>query len=599
MTKREFKAESKRLMDLMVNSIYTNKDIFLRELLSNASDALDKRYYKVLEDDSIPFDREDYYITVNANKDARTLTISDTGVGMDAEELEENLGTIAKSGTYEFKNLMKEREPSAQVIGQFGVGFYSAFMVAEEVEVISHSMESGVAWHWISRGSEGYEIKEGQHPEIGTTIILHLKEDDEEESYSRYLESGVLEDLIVKYSNYLRHPIYLGAAEDRRQVNSMVPIWKKNKNELSDEDYEQFYLDQHYGFDKPLDYLHIQAEGAVSYRGILFLPSKTPFDYYSKEYKKGLQLYSNGVLIMDRCETLLPDYFSFVKGVIDSEDVNLNISREVLQHDRQLRIIAGNVEKKIVSFLKKLMEQNREKYETFFKEFGPSIKMGIYESFGLKKDSLGDLLLFPSSDGSLTSLEEYLNSKPEHQEFIYYATGSDKEQIEKLPQIRFMQEKGFSILYLTSSIDEFVLLAMANYKGIPFRNISEETPEEEEDDNVPFLEKMKELLPDEVVAVKTSVHLGDDPVCLRSRGEISIEMERTFLHQPGPEHIVAQKVLEINKNHKIYNLLENAKEEDLKKLTDLLYNQARLIEGLPIADPVEHTRNIMNLLLEK
>lgn len=602
MEKKEFRAESKKLMNLMINSIYTNKEIFLRELLSNASDALDKAYYLSLEDSSIKFNKDDYYIEVKPDKENRTLTISDTGIGMNSEEMEENLGTIAKSGTLDFKKLLKEKEQPSEIIGQFGVGFYSAFMVAKKVKVHSRKLGEESGYIWESEGPDGYRIYEEDKKEHGTDIILYLKDDSDDEDYSKYLDEFHLEELIQRYSNYLRYPIYLLGEEEKKQVNSMVPIWKKNKNELTDEDYKNFYFDQHYGFDEPLDHIHISAEGLISYRGILFIPSSPPMDYYSKEYKKGLQLYSNGVLIMDKYEDLLPDFFGFVKGVIDSEDLSLNISRETLQQDRQLRAMAKNLESKIASHLKKMEERDREKYKKFYKAFGSSLKLGIYESFGQKKDVLQDLLLFHSSAGDEpVTLQEYEDRMKEDQDAIYYATGNTVEQIKKLPQGGFVKEKGYEYLYLTEAIDEFVLKAMKNYHDLPFKNISDELSEGEEKnvEEEDLFKKMKDFLPPEVVEVRGTSHLEDDPVCLRSRGEISIEMERTFLTQPGTQNITAQKVLEINKNHPIYQALKEIDDEELlKKYTDLLYEQARLIEGLPIKDPVEHTKNIMNLVLK-
>ncbi|MDO5713599.1 MAG: molecular chaperone HtpG [Tissierellia bacterium] len=606
MTKREFQAESKRLMELMIHSIYSNKDIFIRELLSNSSDALDKAYYLSLEDSTIPFNRNDYYIKVIPNKEQRTITILDTGIGMNAQELEDHLGIIAKSGNNEFKTALKQKKRPSEIIGEFGVGFYSSFMVAKKVSVHSRKLGEEIGHIWISQGPDGYEVHEKKRDLPGTTITLHLMEDTENEKFSRYLELPLLKQLIVHFSNYLRYPIYLpeiGKEDSWEQVNSMVPLWKKNKLKLTEEDYENFYVEQQYGYDKPLDYIHIFVEGLISYRGILFIPSKPPIDYYSKDYKKGLQLYSNGVMILDSVEELLPDYFGFIKGVIDSEDFSLNISREMLQQNQELKTIAKNIETKIIQHLLKMQKCHRSKYETFYQAFGPSIKMGIYESFGGKKHKLADLLLFKTSnqDGCV-SLKEYVERMKKDQDFIYYATGHDVEQIEKLPQGTFVKKKGYEFLYLTDPIDEFILKAMESYDTYPFKNISQELPEREEEDQVEttLFQKMKAFLPHEVVEVRGSSYLEDDPVCIRSRGDISIEMERTFLTQPGTENIIAQKILEINKNHPIYQTLISFTEDEgmLEKYTNLLYTQARLIEGLPIADPVNHTRNIINLLLK-
>ncbi|MDO5649530.1 MAG: molecular chaperone HtpG [Gallicola sp.] len=623
MTQREFKTESKKLMDLMINSIYTNKEIFLRELISNASDAIDKLYYKTLSDDNLEFNKEDYFIEIKIDKENRTLTISDTGIGMDEKDLEENLGTIAKSGTQEFKEELKASDEVSEIIGQFGVGFYASFMTAKKVTVLTKKFGSNKAYKWESEGVEGYRITEASKETAGTDIILELKNNTEEENYDEYLEEYTLRNLVERYSNYIRYPIKMLATKSRNTaqegeepkyeeyqelevLNSMTPIWKKNKSDLTEEDYNNFYLDQHYGFDKPLTHLHISAEGTVSYRAILYIPRQTPFDYYSKDYEKGLQLYSNGVLIMDKCEALLPDYYSFVKGVVDSEDLSLNISRETLQHNRQLLTIAKNIENKITQELKKMQKDRPEDYEAFYSAFGNQIKLGIYESYGMKKDPLQDLLVFYSSqkEKSIT-LKEYADNMKEDQKYIYYATGSSIEQIEKLPQGSALKEKDMEILYLTESIDEFVLKVLQKYDEKEFKSISsedlglkEETKEEEK--NEVLFESMKDILGEEVVEVRTSQRLEEDPVCLVSRGDISIEMEKAFLNQPNSMGMTAQKVLEINPNHPIYKKLKESqsenKEEELKLYTELLYNQARLIEGLPIEDPVAYTNSIWKLI---
>ncbi len=623
MTQREFKTESKKLMDLMINSIYTNKEIFLRELISNASDAIDKLYYKTLSDDNLEFKKEDYFIEIKADKENRTLTISDTGIGMDEKDLEENLGTIAKSGTQEFKEELKASDEVSEIIGQFGVGFYASFMIAKKVTVLTKKFGSDKAYKWESEGVEGYTITEATKETAGTDIILELKDNTEEENYDEYLEEYTLRNLVERYSNYIRYPIKMLATKSRNTVeegedpkyeeyqelevlNSMTPIWKKNKSDLTEEDYNNFYLDQHYGFDKPLTHLHISAEGTVSYRAILYIPGQTPFDYYSKDYEKGLQLYSNGVLIMDKCEALLPDYYSFVKGVVDSEDLSLNISRETLQHNRQLLTIAKNIENKITQELKKMQKDRPEDYEAFYSAFGNQIKLGIYESYGMKKDPLQDLLVFYSSQKEKSvTLKEYVENMKDDQKYIYYATGSSIEQIEKLPQGSALKEKDMEILYLTESIDEFVLKVLQKYDEKEFKSISsedlglkEETKEEEK--NEELFESMKEILGEEVVEVRTSHRLEEDPVCLVSRGDISIEMEKAFLNQPNSMGMTAQKVLEINPNHPIYKKLKESqseqKEEELKLYTELLYNQARLIEGLPIEDPVAYANSIWKLI---
>lgn len=623
MTQREFKTESKKLMDLMINSIYTNKEIFLRELISNASDAIDKLYYKTLSDDNLKFNKEDYFIEIKADKENRTLTISDTGIGMDENDLEENLGTIAKSGTQDFREELKKSDKSAEIIGQFGVGFYASFMVAKKVTVITKKFDSDKAFKWESEGVEGYSISETTKDSVGTDIILELKDNTEEENYDSYLEEYSLKNLVERYSNYIRYPIKMMVTKSRNTasegeepnyeeyqesevLNSMTPIWKKNKKDLTDEDYNNFYLDQHYGFDKPLSHLHISAEGTVSYRAILYIPGQTPFDYYSKDYEKGLQLYSNGVLIMDKCEALLPDYYSFVKGVVDSEDLSLNISRETLQHNRQLLTIAKNIENKITQELKKMQEERPEDYETFYQAFGNQLKLGIYESYGMKKDPLQDLLVFYSSKrDSRVTLKEYADSMKEDQEYIYYAAGTSIEQIEKLPQGSALKDKDIEILYLTESIDEFVLKVLQKYEDKEFKSISSEDlgldgDTSKEEQNEDLFESMKDILGDEVVEVRTSKRLEEDPVCLVSRGDISIEMEKALLNQPNSMGMTAQKVLEINPNHPIYEKLKKSQaeknEEDLKLYTELLYNQARLIEGLPIEDPVAYTNSIWKLM---
>lgn len=622
MTQREFKTESKKLMDLMINSIYTNREIFLRELISNASDAIDKLYYKALSDENLEFNKEDYYIEIKADKENRTLTVSDTGIGMNEKELEENLGTIARSGTQEFKEKLKEQDEVSEIIGQFGVGFYASFMAAKKVTVITKKFGEEKAYQWESEGVEGYSITETEKESVGTDIILEIKDNTEEDHYDSYLEEYTLKNLVERYSNYIRYPIKMLVSKSRNTaeegedpkyeeyqemevLNSMTPIWKKNKKDLSEEDYNQFYIDQHYGFDTPLSHLHISAEGTVSYKAILYIPGQTPFDYYSKDYEKGLQLYSNGVLIMDKCEALLPDYYSFVKGVVDSEDLSLNISRETLQHNRQLLTIAKNIESKITQELKKMQKENPEDYQAFYAAFGNQIKLGLYESYGMKKDPLQDLLIFYSSKKeSQITLKEYVDTMKADQEYIYYATGASIEQIEKLPQGSALKDKDIEILYLTESIDEFVLKVLQKYEEKEFKSISsedlgldKETKKEEKDTDL--FESMKEILGDEVVEVRASQRLEEDPVCLVSRGDISIDMEKAFLNQPNSMGMTAQKILEINPNHPVFEKLKNSQkenQEEMKLYTELLYNQARLIEGLPIDDPVAYSNSIWKLL---
>lgn len=621
---KEFKAESKRLLEMMINSIYSQREVFLRELISNASDAIDKIYYKALTDDTINFEKDNYFIKITADKEKRTLTISDTGIGMTKEELESNLGTIAKSGSLAFK-MENDSKDGHDIIGQFGVGFYAAFMVADEVTVITKSLNSDTAYKWISKGADGYTIEETEKSAIGTDIILTIKENTEEDQYDEYLEEYRLKSIIKKYSDFIRYPIKMevtssklkeGTENEYEEVreeqilNSMVPIWRKNKNELTDEDYQNFYEEKRYGYDKPLKHIHVSVDGAIRYNAILYIPEKTPFDYYSKEYEKGLELYSNGVLIMEKCGDLLPDYFSFVKGMVDSEDLSLNISREMLQHDRQLKRIEKNLTKKIKSQLLSLLKDEREKYKSFYESFGRQIKFGVYNDFGMNKEMLQDLLLFYSSkEKKLVSLDEYVERMPEDQKFIYYASGDSIERIDKLPQTELVSDKGYEILYLTDDIDEFAIKMIANYKEKEFKSVSsgdlglnqEEEKEEKEatEENKALFDYMKDILSDKVKGVKVSTRLKSHPVCLTAEGEVSIEMEKVLSMMPDNQNIKADKVLEINKNHEIFQALREAFENDKDKValyTNLLYNQALLIEGLSIEDPVEFTNNICKLM---
>jgi molecular chaperone HtpG len=621
---KEFKAESKRLLEMMINSIYSQREVFLRELISNASDAIDKIYYKALTDDTINFEKDNYFIKITADKEKRTLTISDTGIGMTKEELESNLGTIAKSGSLAFKK-ENDSKDGHDIIGQFGVGFYAAFMVADEVTVITKSLNSDTAYKWISKGADGYTIEETEKSAIGTDIILTIKENTEEDQYDEYLEEYRLKSIIKKYSDFIRYPIKMevtssklkeGTENEYEEVreeqilNSMVPIWRKNKNELTDEDYQNFYEEKRYGYDKPLKHIHVSVDGAIRYNAILYIPEKTPFDYYSKEYEKGLELYSNGVLIMEKCGDLLPEYFSFVKGMVDSEDLSLNISREMLQHDRQLKRIEKNLTKKIKSQLLSLLKDEREKYESFYESFGRQIKFGVYNDFGMNKEMLQDLLLFYSSkEKKLVSLDEYVERMPEDQKFIYYASGDSIERIDKLPQTELVSDKGYEILYLTDDIDEFAIKMIANYKEKEFKSVSsgdlglnqEEEKEEKEatEENKALFDYMKDILSDKVKGVKVSTRLKSHPVCLTAEGEVSIEMEKVLSMMPDNQNIKADKVLEINKNHEIFQALREAFENDKDKValyTNLLYNQALLIEGLSIEDPVEFTNNICKLM---
>ncbi len=626
MEKKQFQAESKRLLDLMINSIYSQKEVFLRELISNASDAIDKIYYKTLTDDSLTFNREDYYIKVVPNKENNTLTIFDTGIGMTQEELEENLGTIARSGSLAFK-AENEMEEDFDIIGQFGVGFYAAFMVADKVTVVSKAFGSDQAYKWESEGAEGYTIQPAEKAEVGTEITLTLKADTEEEKFSDFLEEFRLQEIIKKYSDFIRYPIKMDVTKSKPKeeneeeyvdyveeetINSMVPIWRKNKSELTDEDYENFYQEKHYGFDKPLKHIHTSVDGTIRYHAILYIPATMPFDYYSKEYEKGLELYSNGVLIMNKCADLLPDYFSFVKGMVDSEDLSLNISREMLQHDRQLKMIEKNITRKIKTELQNMLKNDREKYVEFYNVFGRQLKYGVYSDFGQHKDVLQDLLMFYSStEEKLVSLAEYVSRMPEDQKYIYYATGESNDRIAKLPQTEMVAEKGYEILYFTEDVDEFAIRMLMNYKEKEFKNVSsgdlglesEEEKKEAEKEasaNKELFEKMKEILSDKVKEVKASKRLRSHPVCFSTEGEVSIEMEKVMQQMPDGQGIKADKVLEINTNHEVFNALKNAYEQDEEKLklyTNLLYNQAMLIEGLPIGDPVEFTNDICKVMV--
>ncbi|AMR52286.1 MULTISPECIES: molecular chaperone HtpG [Bacillus] len=626
MRKKKFKAESKRLLDMMINSIYTQKEIFLRELISNASDAIDKIYYKALTDDSLTFDQDNYYIKVTADKEARTLTVTDTGIGMTKDELEQHLGTIAKSGSLAFKQ-ENDSKDGHDIIGQFGVGFYAAFMVADKVTVKSKALGSEEAYVWESEGAAGYTIAPCDKETVGTEITLQIKENTEDESYDEFLENYRIKAIVKKYSDFIRYPIKMEETvnkpkegsenefeevQEEQTVNSMVPIWRKNKSELTDEDYEAFYAEKHYGFDKPLTHVHISVDGAVRYNSILFIPENMPFDYYTKEFEKGLELYSNGVLIMNKCADLLPDHFSFVKGMVDSEDLSLNISREMLQHDRQLKLIAKNINKKIKAELKSLLKNKREKYESFYESFGRQLKFGVYNDFGANKDVLKDLLLFYSSkEKKLVTLDEYVSRMPEDQKYIYYASGDSYERIEKLPQTEMVADKGYEILYFTEDIDEFAIKMLTSYEEKEFKSVSsadlgidsdedEKQTEAEENEYKDLFESMKEILADKVKNVRASKRLKSHPVCFATDGEVTIEMEKVLNAMPDSQQVKAEKVLEINPNHEVFETLKNAHGQDREKLalyTNLLYNQALLIEGLPIHDPVEFTNDICKVMV--
>lgn len=615
MEKYEFKSESKRLLDLMINSIYTNKDIFLRELISNASDALDKLYYRSLTDKDVKVKREDLCILLEKDEDKRTLTISDNGCGMTKEELENNLGTIAKSGTLAFKENMSKEEKT-NIIGQFGVGFYSAFMVSDKITVTSKSIDSDEAYTWESEGADGYTIKKAKRKDNGTTIVLHIKEDTEENDYCKYLDEYQIKGLVKKYSDYISFPIKMEVThhelkdeekheyEDKKEVevlNSMVPIWKKNKSEVSDADYENFYMDKFNDFDKPLKVISSSVEGICSYKSLLFIPSHAPYDYYTQDYEKGLSLYANGVLIMDRCADLLPDYFSFVKGVVDSEDLSLNISREVLQESHNLKLIAKNIESKIRKELEDMLKSDRENYISFFKTFGVQLKYGVYNNFGADKDKLKDLVMFYSAkEEKLVTLKEYVDNMKDEQEKIYYAAGSSIKKIDAMPNVEQVKDHDFDILYLTDYVDEFAITAIQEYEGKKFANVENEnlgleSDEEKEElkkvneDNVDLLKHMKELIGD-VSEVKFSNKLKKHPVCLTTKGDVSIEMQKVFDAMPNDMGIKAQQVLEVNEKHPIADKLKDlyaSNKEEFDKYTKILYAEAKMIAGLPIDNPTE------------
>ncbi len=668
MAKKQFKAESKRLLDLMINSIYTHKEIFLREIISNSSDAIDKLYYKRLGEESEGVNRDDYRIRIAADENAKTLTISDNGIGMTKDEMETNLGTIAQSGSFKFK---KENGQNGQgsaskdataedvetdggegkmdidIIGQFGVGFYSAFMVSKNIRVVSRAYGSDEAYVWESKGADGYTIEPGKRDEVGTDVILTLKDDTEEENYSAYLKTYQIRELIKKYSDYIRYPIIMNVEKSREKaateeekaaenykpeyekyfedetLNSMVPIWKRSKSEISDEDYNDFYKKKFYDFTDPARVIHTNVEGVTTYNALLFIPGKAPYNYYTKEYEKGLQLYSSGVMIMEKCADLLPDYFSFVKGLVDSQDLSLNISREMLQHDRQLKAIASRLEKKIKAELLHMLENDREKYEEFFKNFGLQLKFGLYSSYGMHKDVLQDLiLLYSSSEKKPATFKEYISRMKEDQKYIYYACGESIEKLDRQPQTELLKDKGYEIFYCTDEVDEFALRMIASIDGKEFKSVSDEdlgieeseeekkAAEKKNEDSKEMLEALKAALGDKVSEVKVSSRLKTHPVCFASGGGLSIEMEKVLNAMPAGEKVKAQKVLEINPEHPVFEALGAAFDEwkanggtaeskEFGKLGDyagLLYNQALLIEGMPVEDPVEFSNQICKLM---
>lgn len=627
MQTKEFKAESKRLLDMMINSIYTHKEIFLREIISNASDAIDKLYFKSLTDTSVEMKKSDFAINIAIDKENRTLTVSDNGIGMTEEDLENNLGTIANSGSFAFKK-DNDLGDDVDIIGQFGVGFYSTFMVAKEVTVVTKAFGSDQAYKWTSDGVEGYTIEECDKPDgVGTTITLKLKDDTDDEKYSTYLDQYQIQSLVKKYSDYIRFPIRMEVEhthynEEGKEpevhkaietLNSMTPIWKKNKSELKDEDYNNFYMEKFGDYEPPVAHIHSKNEGVATYDALLYIPARAPFDYYSKDYEKGLQLYSSGVMIMEKCADLLPDWFSFVKGVVDSEDLSLNISRELLQQDRQLKIIAKNLEKSIKNELAKLLKNDREKYEKFYSVFGLQFKFGIYQSYGAANETLKDLLMFPSSfDGKNVTLKEYVSRMKEDQKEIYYACGETKERIEMLPQLEKIKDKGYEVLYFTQDVDEFAIKVMINYDGKPFKSISDadldlDTEEEKEEakkldeENKDMFAFMQEAIADKVKTVRLSKKLKTHPVCLSSDGSITIEMEKVLNAMPQNDgnKVKSEKALEINPNHPIFEKLKDLYANDKDKLKDyakLLYDQALLIEGMSIDNPVEFANLVCELM---
>lgn len=630
---KQFKAESKRLLDMMINSIYTHKEIFLRELISNASDAIDKLYFKSLTDDKVGMNKDDFKIEITADKENKVLTISDNGIGMTADELENNLGIIANSGSFKFKN-ENEKTDDVDIIGQFGVGFYSAFMVAKEVEVRSKAYGSDKAYMWKSGGADGYTIEECDKDSVGTEIRLTLKDDTETECYDEYLEASTIKELVKKYSDYIRFPIKMDVEKTKRKadakeddysddayetvienetLNSMVPLWRKNKNELKPEDYNNFYKEKFFDYTDPLKYIHSKIEGTVTYDSLLFIPARAPFNFYSKDYEKGLQLYSSGVLISDKCADLLPDYFSFVRGLVDSADLSLNISREMLQHDHQLKTIAKSIEKTIKSELKKMLNNEREKYEQFWKTFGIQIKFGVYDNYGRDKDAVEDLLMFTSShENKLTTLDEYVSRMKEDQKYIYYAAGDSVEKIQALPQTELLRDKGYEILYLTDNVDEFAVKVLMRHGDKEFRNVSEgdlgiDTEAEKEEtkklaeENKDMLSFITAALDGKVKETKISDKLKSHPVCISSSGQITLEMEKILNQNPQNEKVKSEKVLEINPNHKIFAAMQKLYGEDKEKFKDyasILYDQALLIEGMQIEDPVEFSNKICALMAE-
>lgn len=629
MEKKQFQAESKRLLDLMINSIYTHKEIFLREILSNGSDAIDKLAYQALTDEKVGMSRSDFAIRIQADKQTRTLTVSDNGIGMDQTEMEENLGTICRSGSLKFKQEM-EKKDDVDIIGQFGVGFYSAFMVADEVTVISKKYGSDTAFMWKSSGADGYTIEPAERESAGTDVIMKLKEDTEDEQYSRFLESYTIQGLVRKYSDYIRYPIKMNVESQRlkegtegsdkpeyetviedRTLNSMIPIWQKAKKDVTDEEYNSFYKEKFYDFEDPLAVIHASVEGAVTYKALLYIPARAPFDFNTKDFKKGLQLYSSGVLIMENCADLLPDCFRFVRGVVDSQDLSLNISREMLQHDRQLKFMAGNLEKKIKAELTKMLENDREKYEKFFTVFGMQLKYGVVADYGQKKDMLQDLLLYWSNkQGKLITLKEYADAMPEEQKYIYYATGESRARLGQLPQLEQLNEKGYDVLFMTEEVDEFVPHSLMKYADKELRNVASEdlglaseeekkAAEEKAEQAKPTLEFVKQALGDSVKEVRLSTNLGSHPVCLVPEGGMTFEMEKYFRRVSPEMQAKADRVLELNPEHPVFAALQLAVAQDpekAKKYVKILHTQALMMADLPVENAAEYTELVCELM---
>lgn len=632
---KQFKAESKRLLDMMINSIYTHKEIFLREIISNASDAMDKLYFKSLTDDSVGMNRSDFFIKIEADKDNGALVIRDNGIGMTKDELENNLGTIANSGSFSFKNDENNTADDVDIIGQFGVGFYSAFMVAKEVQVRTKAFGSDQAYLWKSEGVDGYTIEECEKNDgVGTEVRIILKDDTDDESYSEFLMQWKIKSLVKKYSDYIHYPIKFDMEHDHLKegtgvddvpaeyettvetetLNSMTPLWRKNKSEVTEEEYNSFYKEKFYDYADPLKCIHVKTEGTATYDGLLYIPANAPMDFYTKNYEKGLQLYSSGVLIMDKCSDLIPDHFCFVRGLVDSQDLSLNISREMLQHDRQLKLIAKSLEKTIKNELKKMLTNEREKYEKFWKTFGMQIKFGVYNGYGANKELLKDLLMFYSSnDKKLVTLDEYVSRMKEDQKYIYYAAAETVDKADALPQTEVVKDKGYEILYLTENVDEFAVKILESYEDKQFKSVSDadldlDTPEEKEEfkklseESKDMLEEITKALGGKIKSAKLSERLKSHPVCITNEGQISLEMEKTFAQMPNDQNVKAEKVLEINPNHEIFGVLKSLYDTDKTKLDDyskILYTQALLIEGMPIEDPLEFSNLVCGLMVDK